>query len=326
MFQFAQEANTLNVILVWFVVLFALFFLNEIARRLKWVGFFLFFILPIIMTVLWFTVFRDALYDNWFHLVKIYSAVAASVGFWCIRHLKGTNKDTNKEWKLVDTKFAMLFPPLILALNILQAVVRDIQIGLTHFGNPLTFDANANTYLLGGPWNYMNALAGVFSIIAITGFAGICLKKKTKSDGSRDMIWPDMLWFYIIAYNIWNFTYTYNALPHRSWYNGLALLIAPTICAFTVGKGAWVQHRGQTLALWVMFALTFPHFLDDSMWSVTSTYNPNIYMALGIFSLLSNAALVCYVMYKWRKTKRNPYTSELFIDLSPYKKVKASAE
>jgi len=324
MFQFAPEANTFSVILVWFVVLGALFLFNEVARRYKWVGFGLFFILPIIMTVIWFTILRDVLYDNWFHLVKIYSAVGASVGFWCIRHLKSENK--GKEWRLIDTKFAMYFPPAILGLNILQAVIRDIQIWVTHSGNPLTFDVNSNTYLLGGPWNLMNAIAGIFSIIAMTGFVGMCLKKVTKADGSKDMLWPDMLWFYIIAYNIWNFTYTYNALPHRSWYNGLALLIAPTICAFTMGRGAWVQHRGQTLALWVMFALTFPHFLDDSVWRVTSTYNPNIYFAMGLLSLLSNGALVAYVMYKWRKTGRNPYTKELFIDLKAYKKAKALAE
>ena len=66
------------------------------------------------------------------------------------------------------------------------------------------------------------------------------------------MLWPDMLWFWIIAYDLWNFAYTYNCLPTHAWYCGFALLLAPTICAFTLGKGAWLQHRAQTLALWCM--------------------------------------------------------------------------
>ena len=325
MFHFTPEANPVSVVLVWFTVLAALFLLNEVARRFKWVGFGFFFILPVIMTVLWFTVVSEALYNNWFHLSKVYSAVAACIGFWCIRHVKKDNLETGKEWRLVDTKFAIYFPPLILGLNILEAVIRDIQIGLTHYGSPPVFDANSNTLLLAGPWNYMNALAGIFSIVAMTGYVGVCIKKKTRTDGSRDLLWPDMLWFYIIAYNIWNFCYTYNALPHRSWYNGLALLIAPTICAFTTGKGAWVQHRGQTLAIWVMFALTFPQFLDSSIWRVTSTYNPVIYFGLGLVSLVANATLVAYVVYKWKVSARHPYKSELFVDLRAYQKVKALA-
>ena len=71
---------------------------------------------------------------------------------------------------------------------------------------------------------------------------------KMKKDGSKDMLWPDMLWFWIIAYDLWNFTYTYNCIPTHSWYAGFALLLAPTLCAFTLGKGAWLQHRAQTLA------------------------------------------------------------------------------
>jgi hypothetical protein len=78
--------------------------------------------------------------------------------------------------------------------------------------------------------------------------------------GSRDMLWPDMLWFWIIAYDLWNFTYTYNCIPTHAFYAGLALLFAPTLCAFTLGKGAWLQHRAQTLAIWCMFAQTFPLF------------------------------------------------------------------
>ena len=30
------------------------------------------------------------------------------------------------------------------------------------------------------------------------------------------MIWPDMLWAWIIAYDLWNFAYTYNCMSDHS--------------------------------------------------------------------------------------------------------------
>lgn len=180
--------------------------------------------------------------------------------------------------------------------------------------------------LLGGPWNYMNAAAGILNIITISGWIGICIRKKTKKDGSRDMLWPDMLWFWIIAYDLWNFAYTYNCLPHHAWYCGFALLLAPTVCAFTLGKGAWLQHRAHTLALWCMFAQTFPAFQDNSMFRVNSTYNTVIYNIVSALALTANAAVLVYMIYRIRKTKRNPYTQELYVDLQKYQEVKALAD
>ena len=180
--------------------------------------------------------------------------------------------------------------------------------------------------VLGGPWNYMNAIAGILNIITITGWFGIVIRKMSDKDKSRDMLWPDMLWFWILAYDIWNFVYTYNCIPTHSWYAGLALLIAPTLCAFTVGKGAWLQHRAATLAIWCMFAQTFPLFQDTGKYMVASTYNPTIYTILGALSLLINLAVFVYMIMKVTKTKRNPYKAELYIDHPEYKAIKALAE
>jgi hypothetical protein len=155
---------------------------------------------------------------------------------------------------------------------------------------------------------------------------GICIRKVTAKDGSKDMLWPDMLWFWIIAYDLWNFAYTYNCLPGHSWYAGFALLLAPTLCAFTVGKGAWLQHRAQTLAIWCMFAQTFPAFIDKGAYAVNSTYNPEVYYAVSLIALLANIAVFAYMIYKVIKTKRNPYLGELYTDLKKYQEVKALAE
>ena len=58
----------------------------------------------------------------------------------------------------------------------------------------------------------------------MTGWWGIYSSKDKK-----DMLWPDMIWVYVLAYDIWNFQYTYLNLPTHSWYCGLALLLAPTL-------------------------------------------------------------------------------------------------
>lgn len=350
MFVFTQGVPTLLVLLVWLGVFVSLFGLNEVTRRFKWVGFSAFVVLPVILTILWVTVFKDTAYMDWFHLAKVYSSTAGCIGFWCIRHIKGAS---NKKWLLC-------FPPLILAINIAEAVTRDFEI--SRYTTPIIeFMNNQVQYYAGGSWNIMNGIAGILNIITITGWFGICIRKKTAKDGSKDMLWPDMLWFWIIAYDLWNFSYTYNCLPTHAWYCGLALLLAPTLCAFTLGKGAWLQHRAHTLALWCMFAQTFPAFQDASRWLVHSASSkaiasaainegllaadgftmlaqpgihqvasaaPNTtYMFIfGLLALLANIGVFVYMIYKVVKTRRNPYTSELYTDLGKYKEVKALAE
>ena len=350
MFTFSTDVSSILVWLVWFAALAALFVSNEVGRRFKWVGFAMFVVLPIILTVLWLTALKDTAYMDWFHVAKVYSSTAGCIGFWCIRHLRGKRKD-GTEWKLSEMKWALCFPPLILAINIIEAVMRDFEVGATYTVPTIEFLHNQIQYYIGGSWNYMNAIAGILNTITITGWFGIVIRKKTAKDGSMDMLWPDMLWFWIIAYDLWNFAYTYNCLPGHSWYCGMALLIAPTICAFTVGKGAWLQHRAQTLALWCMFAQTFPMFIDEGPFAVQSVASAQIAAAakgmtltqegiypvlsatpdttalfvVSLLALLSNIGVFVYMVYKIAKTKRNPYTGELFTDLNQYKEIKALA-
>ncbi len=324
-FNYADGATLVSSLLVWLLVFAALFALNEASRRFKAVGFALFVVLPVVLSILWFTVLKTSTYTDWFHLAKVYSSTAGCIGFWCIRHLKGKRKN-GTEWRLADNRIALCFPPLILAINILEACARDIEVGLSYAVMAQDATADVPVMLMGGPWNFMNAAAGILNIITITGWFGICLRKATVKDKSRDMLWPDMLWFWIIAYDLWNFAYTYNCLPHHSWYCGLALLLAPTLCAFTVGKGAWLQHRAQTLALWCMFAQTFPMFQDAGRFRVDSTYNATIYFIVSLLALLMNVAVLAYMAYKVKKTRRNPYLGELYTDLAEYKAIKALAQ
>ena len=325
-FNTLEGGNFLAAFSMWIVVFVCLFVFNEVARRFKWIGFFSFVVLPVILTIIWFTVMKDTTYTDWFHLAKVYSATAGSIGFWLIRHYEKKDKEGNVIWRLATNKIALCFPPLILAINILEAVARDIEVGSTFWMINSGAIEGEIMGVLGGPWNYMNAIAGILNIITITGWFGIVIRKMSDKDKSRDMLWPDMLWFWILAYDIWNFVYTYNCIPTHSWYAGLALLIAPTLCAFTVGKGAWLQHRAATLAIWCMFAQTFPLFQDTGKYMVASTYNPTIYTVLGALSLLVNLAVFVYMIMKVTKTKRNPYKSELYIEHPEYKAIKALAE
>lgn len=308
------------------VVLVSLFVFNEVTRRFKWAGFVSFVVLPVVLTVIWFTFMKETTYTDWFHLAKVYSATAGSIGFWLIRHYEKKDKAGNVVWRLATNKVALCFPPLILAINILEAVARDIEVGSAFWMINSGAIEGEIMGVLGGPWNYMNALAGILNIITITGWFGIVIRRQTQKDKSRDMLWPDMLWFWIIAYDVWNFVYTYNCIPTHSWYAGLALLVAPTLCAFTLGKGAWLQHRAATLAIWCMFAQTFPLFQDTGKYMVASSYNPTIYIILGALSLAVNLAVFGYMIFKYTKTKRNPYKSELYTDLSEYKAIKLLAE
>ncbi len=323
-FNYAEGATLVSAWGMWLLVLASLFLFNEAARRSKLMGFFSFVILPIILSVMWFTVLSDVTYTDWFHLAKVYSSTAGCIGFWLIRHLEKRDKNTGEViWRLADKKIALCFPPLILAINILEAVIRDFEVGAAYWMSHSGPIEGEVVGVFGGPWNYMNGIAGILNIVAITGWFGIVIRNKTKKDGSKDMLWPDMLWFWIVAYDIWNFAYTYNCIPTHSWYAGLALLIAPTLCAFTVGKGAWLQHRAQTLAIWCMFAQTFPSFQDEGKYVVESTYNETIYMIVSGFALVSNIAVIVYMGYKIKKTKRNPYKGELYTDHREYKEIRA---
>ena len=75
-----------------------------------------------------------------------------------------------------------------------------------------------------------------------------------------------------------------------------------------------------------MFAQTLPAFIDTGAFAVASTYDPAPLFAFGLASLLSNIAVFAYMIYKAAKTKRNPYTGELYTDLRAYQKIKRLAD
>ncbi|HCQ88672.1 MAG TPA: hypothetical protein DIU45_01520 [Clostridium sp.] len=288
--------------LVGLAVLAGLIFINEITRRSKWLAILMYFVLPIVMTIaVWpKTAGKGTTVGYWFPWVKTYSALAGVLGFMALRYIK--DLDT-KKWMLA-------FPPLILSINILEAVFREFQ--CYNFNGIVD-----NIFISGGPWNIMNGIAGILNIITISGWIGIYVSK----DKSKDMIWPDQLWFWIIAYDLWNFAYVYNCIADHSFYAGAILLLSCTIPAFFIKKGAWLQHRAQTLALWTMFSLTFPTFADTSKFAVYSSHNEAALWVVSGLALAANIAVFIYHFGRIIKYKRNPFRDEIYTDLKEYKVV-----
>ena len=261
-------------LLGWLLVFAGLVVMNEIARRSKAGGIACFLIFPAALSVYFIAIYVGAAMgadwalnndtyvhmNSWFHYAKLYAATAGCIGFMILKYPWG---------KLGKSHGFKAFPCIIVAINILIAVASDfesaVRAGSLAGGWWLSSEG---VWLYGGWWNVLNGLAGILNIFCMTGWWGIYSSKDKK-----DMLWPDMIWVYVLAYDIWNFQYTYLNLPTHSWYCGLALLLAPTFAAALWNKGGWIQNRAITLALWCMFAQVFPLFQDASRFTtVTSVY------------------------------------------------------
>ncbi len=288
----------------WFVVLGALIGLNEITRRWRGAAWAMFIALPIILTIfVWpTTAGAGSSTGSWFHWVKVYSALAGVLGFMALRYHP----------KLAANKWALAFPPAILALNILEACIRDFQVGAMNVDGVVD-----GVRMISGSWNWMNGVAGLLNLITICGWAGIIISRAP----SRDMVWPDMMWFWIIAYDLWNFAYVYNCVGDHSFYAGAALLISCTIPAFFIKKGAWLQHRASTLALWMMFTMAVPAFVTDSAFAVQSSNDPRALFAVSLVALVANVAVFVWQLRTIIVRKLNPLKDELYDDTARHREV-----
>lgn len=307
--NYLYEVPGWNGWMILLIVTFTLIAFNEFGRTTKWGGILLFVVVPIALTI--FVWPKTAASGNeygtgtWFNWVKTYSALAGVLGFMAIRYIPALSK---RKWVLV-------FPAAILAINILEACIRDFQVysyGLWEGGYV------DNLWVMSGPWNIMNGIAGILNILTICGWFGIVISKRK----SKDMIWPDMIWAWIIAYDLWNFAYTYNCISDHSFYCGVALLLSCTIPAFFIVKGAWLQHRASTLALWIMFVMTVPQFADKIA-PVPTTHNPNMFFAVSFIALLANALLFIYQFIRIANKKLNPIKDEIYVETKTYQKVLA---
>ena len=321
------------------MVLIALILLNEFARRTKAGGIFMFFGVCGAMTVYCLAVEIGAAsgaewavnnpthtdMNSWFHYAKVYAATAGCIGFMMLKYSWG---------KIGRSHWFKAFPFVIVAINILIAVVSDFESAFRAFGT--TWVSTEGVTLYGGWHNVFNGIAGIINIFCMTGWWSVYA-----SEDKTDMLWPDMTWVFIIAYDLWNFCYTYNCLPTHSWYCGLALLLAPTFANALWNKGGWIQNRAYTLAIWCMFAQVFPLFQDQGKFAViTSVYadgfmnpavhptaaNPTAQGVISILSLAVNVVVFGFIMKKAKETKTNPYRHEIFTHQKDFQLAMSRAE
>ena len=210
-----------------------------LAQRYKWFVIAFFIVIPVLLSIFWWPHSTEGTSSaGWFPMVKLYSALLGSLSLVALQYVP----------KLRHNKYYLLLPPLLLAVNITEAVIRDFQcFSMTGV------DPTQGFWCVGGPWNIMNGIAGILNILAISGWMGIYISRKK----SKAIIWGDLTVWWIIAYDLWNFAYLYNCMSGHAWYNGFGLLLGCTIPAFMKwGRGAWIQYRAYTLSLWCAFTLS----------------------------------------------------------------------
>lgn len=312
---FLFHGLTGDTLLMWCIVTLGLIVLNELTRRHSWMALLLFLFAPVLLPfILWYphtaTPGTGASTGTWFHWLKVYSAIAGCLGFMFIRYygdksaLKSIRQDDEKPSRI--PKILLLFPPFILSVNILEACIRDFEV----YGLHATGQIIDGVTMISGPWNIMNGIAGLLNILAISGWMGITIS----NDKSRDMLWPEMKWFWIIAYDLWNFAYVYNCVSDHAFYAGAALLAACTIPAFLIKKGAWLQHRAHTLAIWMMFTMSVPMFVDSPRFGVQSSHDPKALFTVSFVALIVNIAVFTYHVLTIVKNKRNPLVESVYVD------------
>lgn len=333
-------------LLGWLAAFLGLVILNEIGRRTKFGGILIFVAIPLALTVYFIAIYAAAAkgaewaltnptyvhMNSWFHYAKLYAADCGCIGFMMLKYKWGIGA---KEW-------FKPFPFIIVAINILIAVGSDFESAIK---GAMSVDgwwlSSEGVWLYGGWWNVLNGIAGILNILCMTGWWGIYSSK-----GRQDMLWPDMTWMFILAYDVWNFEYTYLNLPTHSWYCGLALLLAPTFAAAVWNKGGWIQNRANTLAIWCMFAQVVPAFQDYSKFSVLPSVYGDTYDAVGymdasirpitahpqaqgviaVASIVTNVVVLAFIIKRSIELKRNPYRNEIWMGTKDYEEAMARAE
>ena len=357
-------STAMTQLLGWVLVFAGLVILNEIGRRTKIGGIVLFVIIPAILTI-YFIAIQAGLFgghsnqtyeymNGWFHYAKLYAADIGVVGFLMIKYKWGIGK---KEW-------FKPWPFIIVAINILIAVASDFESAIRAYQITGDFSgawwaSNEGVFLYGGWWNIVNGIAGLINIFCMTGWWGIYSSKK-----KDDMLWPDMTIWFIVAYDIWNFEYTYCNLPTHTWYCGVALLLAPTFANALWNKGGWIQNRAMTLATWCMFAQVLPFQLSNTFSVLPSLYggatkagvkaldlynaaitchttgasagdaianfgitaNPTAQGVVAMLAIIANVVCISVIIKRSIEQKKCPYTKEIWVGTRDYEQAMSRAE
>ncbi len=120
----------------------------------------------------------------------------------------------------------------------------------------------------------MNGIAGILNIVTICKWFNIFISK----DRSKDMIWPDMIWAWIIAYDLWKLS------PHTLQLHLRPFTIAAWRCcshAPSPRSSSSAAHGRSTAprraGALIMFVMTVPQFADV-LAPIPTTHNPTAFL------------------------------------------------
>ncbi len=294
------ENMTLLAIVAWFIYLALAWAFNSFANRNVITGIIGYLIIPLIgVFIVWPHTSAGTNMDTWFSHAKVLSAAAGALIFTAIKF-----SERVRSWK-----WFLALPACILALNMIEAIMREFEIA-TYTGGQVV----DGMYYYGGIWNTINAWSGVINLLLISGWFGIIVLK----DNRNTMCWPDMIWYWVIGYDVWNMVYCYNGLGSRGFY-ALGITLVATVIAHRQHKGSWIVHRAGTLAFsnYVMF--TFPSLFVDSAIAVSNAWNPVVMTALAVGSLAWNVVIAIIQVKIIIKDKKNPFTDEIHTEHPEYK-------
>lgn len=248
----------------WVGMLVLLILLNELFRRYKIPTFAFYIIIPfLVIPLVAYLGYTEVSY--WFKWVKLYSVVFAAIWFSFMRYTK-----------LGFAKSARFVAAAFLAINIAEAVGQDFSMGFIA--------------------NILNAIAGILSIITLTGWKDIQIDDSKE----KDLVWPAMTTLWIVAYDIWNFVFVYLNFP-GSAANQFLVLLSCTIPSLFIKKGTWLQARAFTLAAWFMYYFISPTAVETHLVPLPRT--DFLMLASGVISISANAVLA-YVVFKGKWTKK----------------------
>ncbi len=279
------------------IYIFALVGFNEVARSNLKNGIIAFVVFPLLLAIFVWPKTADGSVLDWFNIAKLIAILSFA---WIILALRYSERIQKISW------FKYLVP-LFLAINMLEAIFKDFELSTLDPG------VYGEIYRVGGGWNIANGIAGLINVALICGFVGIYISK----DKEKTMVWPDMIFWWILAYDFWNFSFIYNNGGGRSFYMAGAL-IAAMIATHTFKRGAWMQHRVFTLVTNQMVLWTVPAVFVTSSIAVESTWNPTVSWTVALISLFTNLGLLVYQGYIMYTKKRNSVKGEVFYDSKEY--------
>ncbi|MBN4070030.1 MAG: hypothetical protein COA82_03895 [Alkaliphilus sp.] len=237
----------------------------EIIRRSTWIVFGVFIVAPVVSIPIWLSGVSD-----WFIIAKTYTAVLYLLWTQATRSLQKLNK----------SKVMLGGIYLLLVINILEAVYRDIQTG-----------------------GYVNAAAGVLLCIAIPTIKEISIDKIGKFN---DLHW-NMSKLWIVAYTIWNIAFVLGNFPHAFGMH-IVVLGVPLVLGM-INPKIWMQVRIITLTTHMMIRIFFSAFNESMhlLWMADLALFSPLLITLQVVSLLLSIACIVVMADNIRKKVRVEY-------------------